>query len=672
LQAAAAEIARRAAEEQSAGQAQLQAAEAEALIHVAQVAREEGRRQELLKERLVAAGAGSSSGSPSAGAGRGDAGRGRSRGGGGSAGAGAGARAGTAGASSAKTGEPPKVLALSAHRLLQLERAAFQGLLLADADAAASRRARFFAEHWPVVAAFASGGGGKGRGPAAAAAPDEDCAMAAAGGEAGTDAESGAESGAEAADGAGAAQQQMVSRAPPAIAAVLEAPAEVPVPRAAAGAAPAEAVRECLSSMAACLQAVWVVCGGLPAGNSSSAKPRKLPAGTAERAAAAALALHRYRAAEGAPAATLAEAQAAAAAAEAEVVPPLPAVPQVHAQLRPYQKAGVAWLIQRLYRNGVSAILADEMGLGKTLQTITFLATLKYAPEFKVGGPHLVLAPLSVLNSWMTEFRRWCPGLRVMRLHATESGERERLKTKLLAGVHAASAEAAGQGDGEGAIDVVVTTYDMLKAAGFTRTLTSRVRWRYVVFDEGHVLKSEKTAVSAAARKLRREAVLLLTGTPLQNNMHELWAVLNMLHGDVFPRSAAFDDAFNLSADGAGVPSSAAGDGTAGSAGSSSITKGGGRVDVGMLARAHRLLRPFVLRRVKTDPLVAADLGLGSKLETKVFCALSRQQLLWYQRLLLSLGGQGGGGGGGGSWGHSDQAKKMQSLMMQLRKVSLF
>jgi SNF2 family DNA or RNA helicase len=109
----------------------------------------------------------------------------------------------------------------------------------------------------------------------------------------------------------------------------------------------------------------------------------------------------------------------------AEFMPP----PQIRATLRDYQLKGLRWLLST-YHYGIGAILADEMGLGKTLQTISFIASLKYS--FNVSGPHLIVVPLSVMSSWMTEFKRWCPALKVVRLHSADSNERDRLKKEVL------------------------------------------------------------------------------------------------------------------------------------------------------------------------------------------------------------------------------------------------
>ena len=126
------------------------------------------------------------------------------------------------------------------------------------------------------------------------------------------------------------------------------------------------------------------------------------------------------------------------------------------------------WLIET-FQNGVNGILGDEMGLGKTMQTITFLGFLKL--ELHVGGPSLIICPLSVLSSWMTEFRRWCPKLRVIKMHSSDSQERDRIRKDLLSDLNS--------------YDAVVTTYEMVKNKSLLQSLR-RVYFRYLVVDEGH------------------------------------------------------------------------------------------------------------------------------------------------------------------------------------------
>ena len=254
---------------------------------------------------------------------------------------------------------------------------------------------------------------------------------------------------------------------------------------------------------------------------------------------------------------------------------------QITVPMRDYQLRGLRWL-SAMHAHGVNAILADEMGLGKTLQTIAFLAHLKF--DKGIGGPHLVICPLSVLSSWMTELKRFCPSLNAIKLHSSDPEERKRLVGALNAGTHD--------------FDVVVTTYEMAKSPNVHNQLAARSWWRYLVVDEGHVLKNESSLISQAVRRFHFAHALLLTGTPLQNNLHELWALLHFLYPDVFASSDAFDSAFEMKSAGTSV------------------------VDNAQLAAASKLLRPFMLRRTMVEVET-----LPPKLETSIRCPLSEMQV---------------------------------------------
>jgi SNF2-related domain len=139
--------------------------------------------------------------------------------------------------------------------------------------------------------------------------------------------------------------------------------------------------------------------------------------------------------------------------------------------MRPHQLEGLAWL-SYMHKHGCPMILGDEMGLGKTLQTIAFLAHLKF--ECGLDGATLIVCPLSVLNSWMAEFKRWCPTLRAVRMHSSDAGERERLKKAILGDLDA--------------FDAIITTYEMC-SGDLRRVLGTQHIWRYVVLDEGHKVR---------------------------------------------------------------------------------------------------------------------------------------------------------------------------------------
>lgn len=303
----------------------------------------------------------------------------------------------------------------------------------------------------------------------------------------------------------------------------------------------------------------------------------------------------------------------------------IPPPAELKVEMREYQLHGLRWLCA-MHRCGVNAILADEMGLGKTLQTIALLAHVR----FTLGepGPHLVVAPLSVLSAWTAEFRRFCPAMRVLKLHSSDGEERARLMATV---------------EDCDAYDVAITTPEMAKAPNVQSKLAHRSWWNYLVIDEGHVVKNDASQVSQALRKFHCARCVLLTGTPLQNNLHELWALLNFLYPETFPSSTAFDAAFDLAR---------------------------GEVDSAQLTAASALLRPFMLRRTKAE----VEKGLPPKLETSIACPLSEMQTFWYKRLLLKdstllahlegLTSEAAAASGSTSadW------KKLSSLLMQLRK----
>ncbi|EED93751.1 predicted protein, partial [Thalassiosira pseudonana CCMP1335] len=263
--------------------------------------------------------------------------------------------------------------------------------------------------------------------------------------------------------------------------------------------------------------------------------------------------------------------------------------------LKPYQLEGLNWMIH-LAEKGLNGILADEMGLGKTLQSISILA---YHYEYlKIQGPHLICVPKSTLSNWMNELNRWCPSLRAIRFHGGKE-EREALSEEN---------EKTGEmeddnSDNPRAWDVCVTTYEV---ANTERKALGRFAWKYLVIDEAHRLKNEASIFSTTVRNFNTSHRLLLTGTPLQNNLHELWALLNFLLPDIFSSSEQFDEWFNLEIDDADAKKT-------------------------MIEQLHKILRPFMIRRLKSD--VAK--GLPPKTETLLMVGMSKMQKQLYKKLLL-------------------------------------
>eukprot|EP00040_Diaphanoeca_grandis_P033107 m.201962 g.201962 ORF g.201962 m.201962 type:complete len:1174 (+) comp32808_c0_seq1:142-3663(+) len=281
-------------------------------------------------------------------------------------------------------------------------------------------------------------------------------------------------------------------------------------------------------------------------------------------------------------------------------------------EMREYQLEGLRWLMKQ-HGHGIGGILGDEMGLGKTLQVCAFLGHLK--SELLEGGPYLVVAPLSVIDTWVRELKHWVPSLIVVMFHGSEK-ERTRLKATTAA---------------RGAFDVLVTSYETL-IADTQMFHPVHLQFRYLVLDEAHRIKNYDTLVGKAVRRVHTQGKLLLTGTPLQNNLTELWTLLNFLFPEVLVDNTLFDVE---------------------------------RTDKEAMVFARNLLEPLMLRRTKKS----IGLKIPPKTEVKVLAPLSPVQLEWYEKvlahdagLLSNLGKLSGG--------CAQDFTRLANMVMQLRKVS--
>ena len=282
-------------------------------------------------------------------------------------------------------------------------------------------------------------------------------------------------------------------------------------------------------------------------------------------------------------------------------------------QLRSYQIDGVNWLIS-LYLAGINGILADEMGLGKTIQAITFLAYLRQ--QEKLTGPHLIVVPKSTLGNWMLEFHKWCPSIRAVKLIAAKPYREDIIKNELV----------------PGKFDVVVTSFEGVYLCHPT---LKKIQWKYLIIDEAHKIKNEESNLSQLVRKLHSNNRLLITGTPLQNNLHELWSLLNFLLPDIFSSSTDFDEWFNL-----GVEE--------GMSYEEIENK-----NVKMVQQLHKILKPFLLRRTKIE----VERGIPPKKEIHVNIDMSPMQRELYMKILTN------------DLCKQDNKSHYLNVVMQLRKV---
>ena len=278
-------------------------------------------------------------------------------------------------------------------------------------------------------------------------------------------------------------------------------------------------------------------------------------------------------------------------------------------EMRDYQVMGLNWLVS-LHENGISGILADEMGLGKTLQTIAFLGYLRHVCG--ITGPHLITVPKSTLDNWKREFSKWTPEVNVLVLQGAKDERHQLINERLV----------------DEKFDVCITSYEMILRE---KTHLKKFAWEYIIIDEAHRIKNEESSLAQIIRLFNSRNRLLITGTPLQNNLHELWALLNFLLPDVFGDSEAFDQWFSGQ---------------------------GGDSDT-VVQQLHRVLRPFLLRRVKSD----VEKSLLPKKEINLYIGMSDMQVKWYKKILeKDIDAV------NGAAGKRESKTRLLNIVMQLRK----
>ncbi|KAK6636624.1 hypothetical protein RUM43_010286 [Polyplax serrata] len=296
----------------------------------------------------------------------------------------------------------------------------------------------------------------------------------------------------------------------------------------------------------------------------------------------------------------------------------------VNGKLKEYQIKGLEWLVS-LFNNNLNGILADEMGLGKTIQTIGLITYLM--EKKKVMGPFLIIVPLSTLSNWVLEFEKWAPSVVVVAYKGSPHLRRSiqnQMRSKKF--------------------NVLLTTYEyIIKDKG----VLAKLHWRFMIIDEGHRMKNHHCKLTQV---LNTHYIaphrLLLTGTPLQNKLPELWALLNFLLPSIFKSVSTFEQWFN-------APFATTGE----------------KVELNeeetilIIRRLHKVLRPFLLRRLKKE----VESQLPDKVEYIIKCDMSGLQRVLYRHMqskgvLLTDGSEKGAKGKGG-------AKALMNTIVQLRKL---
>ncbi|KAJ1817746.1 ATP-dependent DNA helicase Snf21, partial [Coemansia sp. RSA 2598] len=261
--------------------------------------------------------------------------------------------------------------------------------------------------------------------------------------------------------------------------------------------------------------------------------------------------------------------------------------------LKEYQLRGLEWMVS-LYNNRLNGILADEMGLGKTIQTISLVTYL--IEKKRQNGPFMIIVPLSTITNWLLEFEKWAPAVSVIGYKGAPLVRRA---------LHSRIKRADFQ--------VLLTTYDYVIK---DRPILSKINWIHMVIDEGHRMKNTQSKLAATLTTFYKTRYrLILTGTPLQNNLPELWALLNFVLPSVFSSAESFDEWFNAPFANAGAQD---------------------RIELNeeeqllVIKRLHKVLRPFLLRRLKKD----VEVDLKDKVEHVVRCGMSALQSRLYHQML--------------------------------------
>ncbi|XP_057370086.1 chromatin-remodeling ATPase INO80-like [Daphnia carinata] len=297
--------------------------------------------------------------------------------------------------------------------------------------------------------------------------------------------------------------------------------------------------------------------------------------------------------------------------------------------LKTYQLKGMNW-IANLYDEGINGILADEMGLGKTVQSIAFLAHI--AEQYGIWGPFLIISPASTLHNWQQELARFVPNFKVIPYWGSPQERKILRKFWDTRNLHTP----------EASFHVVVTSYQLIVT---DYKYFNRIKWQYMVLDEAQAIKSASSARWKMLLGFNCRNRLLLSGTPIQNSMAELWALLHFIMPTLFDSHEEFNEWFSKDIE------------------SHAENKTG--IDEKHLSRLHMILKPFMLRRVKKD----VENELSDKIEIMMYCPLTNRQRMLYQALKRKISIDDLLYTGGSSATAQNATTTLMNLVMQFRKV---
>ena len=265
--------------------------------------------------------------------------------------------------------------------------------------------------------------------------------------------------------------------------------------------------------------------------------------------------------------------------------------------LKEYQLKGLRWL-DNLFEQGINGILADEMGLGKTIQAIAFLAHL--SEDKNNWGPFLVIAPNATLYNWQQEFNRFCPSLKVLPYWGALKERKTLIKFFNNTQLYVKNS----------AFHVCITSYQLIVC---DEKVFHKVNWNYMILDEAQAIKNIASQRWNSLLSFNCRNRLLLSGTPIQNSMSELWALLHFIMPNLFDSHEQFQDWFSKDIE--------------------AHSQDKGELNQEQLKRLHQILKPFMLRRIKKD----VEHEIGPKVEYEILCYMTEKQKILYNSIKQKL-----------------------------------